>query len=356
MELNRKDLRKIIYYGWMRGLNASAIANEMCESLGENIVTSRTCLNWITKFNAGDFDVNENERSGRPSIDGVDERIEECLIENRHATCREIASYLNCSKDTVCNHMHKLGKKYLAFQWIPHQLSLENKNNRVRISAENLERYRRNNFLNQLVTVDEIWIYWDNEGNKPGTHHRAWRGSGDDTPMVCKHSNMTPRKHLAIVFWDAKGVILFKTLDRNKTINAEVYCNSLDELKDALWEKRRRRTENFNNIHFLHDNARPHTAHATQAKLADLDFTVLPHPPYSPDLAPSDYYLFSPLKAGLKGRNFANKNEVNEAIQTWIDQKPQEFFHVGIHSLPGRWQKCITSEGNYFSGMKDNDD
>jgi len=121
-------------------------------------------------------------------------------------------------------------------------------------------------------------------------------------------------------------------------------------------EKRRRRTENFNNTHFLHDNARPHTAHTTQAKLADLGFTVLPHPPYSPDLAPSDYYLFSPLKAGLKGRNFTNKNEVNEAIQTWIDQKPQQFFHEGIHSLPGRWQKCITSAGNYFSGMKENDD
>ena len=92
MELNRKDLWKIIYHGWMRGLNASAIANEMCESLGQNIVTSKTCLNWINKFNAGEFDVNETERSGRPSIDGVDEKIEECLIENSYVTCREIVA------------------------------------------------------------------------------------------------------------------------------------------------------------------------------------------------------------------------------------------------------------------------
>ena len=161
---------------------------------------------------------------------------------------------------------------------------------------------------------------------------------------------MTTRKHLAIIFWDAKGILLYKTLPRNRSITATVYCEALDELKTALQERRRRTAEKgLNNFHFLHDNARPHTALVTQEKLATLGFTVLPHPPYSPDLSPSDYYLFSPLKAGLKGRNFASKEDIDMAIQTWIDNKPIEFFRKGIHSLSNRWQQCIDAEGNYFT-------
>jgi histone-lysine N-methyltransferase SETMAR len=51
------------------------------------------------------------------------------------------------------------------------------------------------------------------------------------------------------------------------------------------------------------DNARPHTAHLTQDFLADGPFEVLPHPPYSPDVAPSDFYLFGTMKSKLKGLN-----------------------------------------------------
>jgi [histone H3]-lysine36 N-dimethyltransferase SETMAR len=327
MELKRQDLRKFIYYGWMRDLNAPAIANEMCQTLGDNIITSRTCQSWISKFNEGNFDTLDEERDGRPSIEGVDVIIEECLIEDPRATCSEIASYTECSIATVWRHMKALGKKYLANKWVPHKLSEENKANRLRISGENLQKLHSNHFLNQLITVDEIWIFWDNEGCKPGSHNRSWRGSGDDAPLVCKQTSMTTRKHLAIIFWDAKGILLYKTLPKNTSITAAVYCEALDELKLALQEKRRRIAEfGLNNFHFLHDNARPHTALVTQEKLASLGLIVLPHPPYSPDLSPSDYYLFSPLKAGFKGRNYATKEDIDIAIQTWVDEKPVDFF------------------------------
>ena len=159
------------------------------------------------------------------------------------------------------------------------------------------------------------------------------------------------------MFWDCKGVLLIKTLPRNKTITAEVYCEALDELVVSLREKRRRTVaQGFNNIHFLHDNARPHAALITQRKLAELEFTILPHPPYSPDLSPSDYYLFSPLKCSLKGRDFNTKEEVDLAINQWVDAKPTDFFRKGIHSLPGRWQQCINALGDYFSKIEDTDE
>jgi transposase len=64
----------------------------------------------------------------------------------------------------------------------------------------------------------------------------------------------------------------------------------------------------------LHDNARPHTAYATIEALETLKFEVLSRPPYSPDLAPSDFHFFPHLKRALKGTHFTSDNEVKQAV------------------------------------------
>ena len=69
----------------------------------------------------------------------------------------------------------------------------------------------------------------------------------------------------------------------------------------------------------MHDNAPAHQLLATQKKLTYLDFRFLDHPPYSPDLTPSDYHLFSGLKKQLKGRHFSSDVEVIAAFETWLD-------------------------------------
>ena len=95
-------------------------------------------------------------------------------------------------------------------------------------------------------------------------------------------------------------------------------------MKDILKDKRR--GEVTKRVLILHDNAPPHRALATQKKLAYLGFQCLDHPPYSPDLAPSDYYLFPGLKKQLKGRHFSSDAEVVAAEETWLDRKTYEFF------------------------------
>ena len=77
---------------------------------------------------------------------------------------------------------------------------------------------------------------------------------------------------------------------------------------------------------FLHNNAPPHRALATQKKLAYLRFQCLDQPPYSPDLAPSDYHLFLGLKKQLKGRHFSSDAEVIAAAETWLDGQHSEFY------------------------------
>jgi len=78
----------------------------------------------------------------------------------------------------------------------------------------------------------------------------------------------------------------------------EYYLSLLVQLKDILKEKRRGKV--INGVLFLHDNVPAHRALATQKKLAYLGFECLDHPPYSPDLAPSDYHLFPGLKKTIE--------------------------------------------------------
>jgi len=95
-------------------------------------------------------------------------------------------------------------------------------------------------------------------------------------------------------------------------------------LKNIL--KGKRRGKFGKGVLFLHDNAPAHRVLATQKKLAYLGFHFLNHPPYSQDLAPSDYQLFAGLKKQLKGRHFSSDAEVIAAAVTWLDGQASEFF------------------------------
>ena len=97
----------------------------------------------------------------------------------------------------------------------------------------------------------------------------------------------------------------------------------------------------------LHYNAPAHRALATQKKLAYLGFQRLDHPPYSLDLAPSDYQLFPGQKNQLKGRHFLSDIEVIAAAETWLDGQPSEFFLSVLQKLEQQAKKCIELCGEY---------
>ena len=90
----------------------------------------------------------------------------------------------------------------------------------------------------------------------------------------------------------------------------------------------------------LHDNAPAHRALETQEKLAYLGFQCLDHPPYSPDLAPSDYHLFHALKKTIENSPFFVDSEVIAAADTWLDGQPSEFFLSGLQMLEQWARKC----------------
>ena len=75
---------------------------------------------------------------------------------------------------------------------------------------------------------------------------------------------------------------------------------------------------------------------------------MLDHPPYSPDTAPSDYFLFSNLKRWLRGRQFADFSELTYEIERFFDEKPDEWNFEGISSLSYRWRRVIDARDDYI--------
>ena len=146
-------------------------------------------------------------------------------------------------------------------------------------------------FPRVLVTIDETWLYhYDPETKQQLT---VWRNSGARRPKKFRVQK-SAGKVLASIFWDQDGILLIHCIPRSQTIIAEYYSSLLVQLKDILKEKHRGKVTK--GVLFLHENAAAHRALATQKKLAYLGFQCLDHPPYSPDLAPSDYHLFPGLK------------------------------------------------------------
>ncbi|WKX88368.1 hypothetical protein Q1695_008200 [Nippostrongylus brasiliensis] len=106
----------------------------------------------------------------------------------------------------------------------------------------------------------------------------------------------------ALMFW----MMYFELLKDGQTVDADIYCQQLSRVDLAL----RRQGVNTSRIKFLQDNASSHTAKVSQKKIEELGWKLLPHPPYSPDLAPSDYHLFRSMQNALLDKRFKNREEI----------------------------------------------
>ena len=152
---------------------------------------------------------------------------------------------------------------------------------------------------------------------------------------------------MLIAFFDA-GVIHREVVPEGQRVNVEFYVGVLDRLLKRI---RRVRTAKFQSSEWflLHNNAPSHNAAIVKKFLTNRNVAVLHHPPYSPDLAPADYFLFPPrLKISLKGRHFQTVEEIQCAVTRELNGISKTAFLEGMKKLKERANKCIDQGGMYF--------
>jgi len=181
-----------------------------------------------------------------------------------------------------------------------HLLTDYQKENRVEISQELLVNANGNeNFLKKSTTGDETWVYgYDVETKMQSSQ---WMGKGFPRPKTAWMSQ-SKIKVMSVVFFDWKGIVQHEFVPCDQMVNKQFYQDVLVRLRDSVRRKRPELWENQTwTLH--HDNAPAHMLLLICSYLAKHQISVVSHPPYSPDLAPADFFLFPKLKNTL---NLAN--------------------------------------------------
>ena len=259
----------------------------------------------------------------------------------RAKTTREVAEELNVNHSTVVRHLHQLGKTRKLDKWVPHELTENHKFKRYEVCSAMLLRNERDPMLDRIVTCDEKWIFFDNRRRSS-----QWLNVGE-APKHFPKPEQHQKKVLVTVWWTMRGVIHHNFLKPGETVTSEKYCEEIDQMHLQL-KRLRPALVNRKGPLLLHDNAKPHVARVTQKKLNELGIEVLPHPPYSPDLSPTDFHFFKHLDNFVKEKVFKSEEEVRDAFEAFVSSRTPDFYDTGINKLISRWQKCLDSNGCYF--------
>jgi len=343
--LTKQHLREVLVFCFNWKKSAAEAHRMLVEVYGDNAPTDKSCREWFRRFKNDDFSVEDKPRSGQPKK-FEDKELEALLDEDPSQTQEELAESLGVTQATVSVRLKSMGMILKQGNWVPHELKQRDIERRFFTCEQLIQRQHRKGFLHRIVTGDEKWIFYDNPKKK-----KYYASRGQSLPST---STSTPKpkihgsKVMLCIWWDQRGVVYYELLQPGESITGDRYRLQLIRLSRALRDKRPEYEERHDKVILLHDNARPHVAKVVKTYLETLKWDILPHPPYSPDIAPSDYWLFRRMQHDLAGHRFTSFAEIENWLLTWIASKDETFFRDGIRKLPERWDKVVASDGQYF--------
>ena len=157
---------------------------------------------------------------------------------------------------------------------------------------------------------------------------KQWKHS-DSPPPKKFRVGASAEKILYSIFWDQKGVILSHPLPKGMTITGEYRDILKNQLLPAVAEKRPELVGNF----ILHqENDPPHKARIVTEFLVEQGIKTLRHLPYSPDFAPSDFWLFDTLILSLRGRQFPSRSSLGSAVYQSLKHIPKDSYKYAMKS------------------------
>ena len=261
---------------------------------GNGALKYATVCKWVRRFNDGRESIENDHQVGRP-VSVLTEKniatVKTLIKEDARYTMQEIKELSGIHSSSVLKILcERLGLRKTCARWVPHLLTDEQKQSRVRLASEVIEKYDKCDprHLEEIVTGDETWIYHFQPDSK--AKNKVWVSSEGDRPVIAGHCK-TSNRMLYVIFFDSKGPVLHIPVQKGSSVTGKFYTES-----------------------------------------------VLTHPPYSPDLSPCDFWLFPRLKEMLAGHRFESHCGIGSAVYQCLQHTPKEdywtAFRKWVYRIP----------------------
>ena len=278
------------------------------------------------------------------------EAVRQAVRGDRRLTVRMIAEQVGIDRQTVWEIItEELRMRKICAKMVPKLLSDDQKARRMQVCEDTLQNIENDpELLTKVITGDETWVFeYDPETKRQS---KQWLSPNSPRPKKARQSR-SQIKVMLIAFFDARGIVHAEFIPQGQTINQHVYQSVLKNLLAAI---RRKRSELFDSNTWLlhHDNAPAHSALSVHRFLAEKHVSVLDQPPYSPDLAPCDFFLFPRLKGIVKGIRFVDVEAIKEAVTRELKAIPEQAFQECMVAWQRRMERCVEQQGDYFEGCE----
>lgn len=337
------------------GISCAESLKMLQKAYGESSLSKTRVYEWYSAFKSGRDVVENLPRSGRPSTSSSEvniAKVKEMVTGNPHLSLREMAAEISVSHESIRTILKDtLGMKHVAARLVPKDLNFLQKLNRVKVAEDMLEQVDSDpTFIKRIVTGDETWVYeFDMQTSQQASE---WHLPTDPKPKKPRQSR-SKVKVMLTVFFDYHGVVHSEFLPEGQTVNKQYYLSVMQRLREKI---RRKRPDLWKENSWIlhHDNAPAHKAIIVNEFLTKNATNIIEQPPYSPDMAPADFFLFPKLKLPLRGTRFQSIEDIKEKSLRELKSIPKKAFEKCFDDWIVRWRKCIVSEGAYFEGDKIN--
>jgi histone-lysine N-methyltransferase SETMAR len=337
-----EEQRYVIKYLYDSGKPKPAIITEIREHYGDEALSITQIYYWLRKVRLGETDLSDRGHPGRTPDESLAAVIAAKHERDRHLSARKLAKSLGISPTTVCHYFTDvLGLKLRHMRWVPHTLTLEQKDKRAQLAGSMLialEKHRASGF-HFMFTGDESWLFYHYE------RECVWAASWEDIGEIERPSHHQ-KKTMMTVFFNGSGAFSINLLPQGQKMNSNYFAENIIRPLSALcYPNGRQAHERRVSLHF--DNAPIHNTKVVDDAIGSLGLKKLEHPPYSPDLAPCDFFLFGHVKGRLNGCSFATPDEIFAAVQEVINEIPPDVFARVFEEWLARLRTCRDSGGEY---------
>jgi histone-lysine N-methyltransferase SETMAR len=282
-----------------------------------------------------------NKRPGRPRDQKLNKQIEKILADDSGISASRIVAMLQVSVSTVIERLKKdFLMRLVKVKWIPHHLPQSVKDQRVENAKEMLlilSSCEKTNYRN-LFTMDESWIYLDYSIDK------QWIPIGYERPTAVKPS-ISSRKCLLTIVFSGEKIWHISLLEEEETMDSKTFVDSVLSPMQTLLSG----CDDLGSpIYFHMDNASSHRSHLTDSMLDEMEVERMPQPPYSPDISPSDFFMFGFLKRKLAGKRHESRNKLEITLQGILKQVDSAMLRRAFKNWEKRLKQVITNGGNYY--------